>query len=357
MRTETSTRGALRELGERGRLAACLREGDPRSPDDLPLDFGRFAALVAEVVRRGDFGLASTLCLHLGVFVPMLVRLAPPGLAGELVPAALRGDLVGTIASTESAESGGSDFMAIETAATFAEDRITLRGRKDYVTNAAAADHAVVFARWRPGRHFGSFCAVLVPLGLPGVRRSETPMAVLPGAGVGRIELDGVTVDAGHLLGRRPFGFQYFARHIAVERLAGGVWAVAVAEGCLAEAREHARGRRVGEDVLWGRGAVRQRFAEAVTEVVRLRALTERIVARADRTGVVDQAESAALKAAIPAAMERVVGFCLQLRGASGLEAGSGLLRLLDDFRAFGVAGGPTETMLDLLADLWAPEP
>jgi hypothetical protein len=47
---------------------------------------------------------------------------------------------------------------------------------------------------------------------------------------------------------------------------------------------------------------------------------------------------------------------CLQLEGAQGLEVSSTLLRLLNGFQAFGVAGGPTETMLDILADLWSPE-
>jgi len=52
--------------------------------------------------------------------------------------------------------------------------------------------------------------------------------------------------------------------------------------------------------------------------------------------------------------MERVIGTCLQLRGAQGLEAESPLLRLLNDFRVFGIAGGSTETMLDMIAELWA---
>jgi len=39
----------------------------------------------------------------------------------------------------------------------------------------------------------------------------------------------------------------------------------------------------------------------------------------------------------------------LQLRGAQGFETGCSLLRLLNEFRVFGVAGGSTETMLEVI--------
>jgi len=52
--------------------------------------------------------------------------------------------------------------------------------------------------------------------------------------------------------------------------------------------------------------------------------------------------------------MERLIGTCLQLHGAQGLQSNSDLLQCLKEFRAFGIGGGSTETMLELVADLWS---
>ena len=41
------------------------------------------------------------------------------------------------------------------------------------------------------------------------------------------------------------------------------------------------------------------------------------------------------------------------LLGARGLEAGHPLLRMLPELRSFGLAGGSTEAMLRILAELW----
>jgi alkylation response protein AidB-like acyl-CoA dehydrogenase len=99
---------------------------------------------------------------------------------------------------------------------------------------------------------------------------------------------------------------------------------------------------------------VRHRIAQSVVQVTLLRALVEQALAATDRTRLVDPFNSAVIKAAVAPAMEAAIGACLQLQGARGLEADSSLLRLLNEFRVFGVAGGSTETMLDVVGELWA---
>jgi alkylation response protein AidB-like acyl-CoA dehydrogenase len=127
-----------------------------------------------------------------------------------------------------------------------------------------------------------------------------------------------------------------------------------VAEDRLAEAQRYAQERAIGTETLWDRGAVRHRVARAAVRLALLRALTDNAFAAGHDAGRVDQFVSAALKAAVPEAMEDVVGLCVQLRGARALAAGSPLLQLLNDFRVWGVAGGSTETMLDVVAEAWA---
>lgn len=341
----------VRGLGAAGFFASCLRHDAPSS--QVPLEVGFFRVLIEELAKTGCFGLTLSVSMHVGVFTPLVARLAHPAQRDALVARATAGEILGTLAATE-LESAGSDLMGMQTAAEFRDGGIVLTGAKHYITNAAVADCAVVFARWRPGRHFTNFCALLVPLEAPGVERARIPMAVMTSAAVSRMCFAGVELPPTGLLGRKELGIRYFLEHIAFERLSGGIWAVAAAEQCLEEAQRHAHARVVGEETLWERGSVRHRVAEAVVQVTLLRGLVDRVVEGARRTGTLEPLESAVMKASLGPCMESVIGRCLQLQGARGLEADSLLLRLLNDFRVFGVAGGSTETMLDVIAEQWA---
>lgn len=352
-RQQIFPRDIMRQLGEQGFFAPCLQPAEAVNPRALPLNARMFGILIEELAKTRCFGLTISVSIHVGVFLPLVQRLAQPAIRERLVHDGLRGAMLGTIAATE-ANVAGSDFMGMECSASVDGEQIVLDGHKHYITNAAVADYVVVFARRRPGRHFANFCALLVPTDLPGVSATRLDMAVMRTAVTSRIEFDNVVLPATHMLGRKELGMSYFLQHIAVERLSGGIWAVAVAEQCLEEAQRYAAERLIGEETLWERSAVRHRIAQSVVQVTLLRALVEQALAATDRTRLVDPFNSAVIKAAVAPAMEAAIGACLQLQGARGLEADSSLLRLLNEFRVFGVAGGSTETMLDVVGELWA---
>jgi alkylation response protein AidB-like acyl-CoA dehydrogenase len=346
-------REVVRSLGQKGFFAPCIDLAAAPHARAIPLHFPMFRILIEELAKTQCFGLTLTISMHVGVFMPLVARLADVAVREQVLTAALRGECLGTLAATELAVAG-SDFMGMETTAQISADQLRLDGQKHYITNAAVADYVIVFAHWRPGRHFTNVCALLVPTDLPGIQRSRLEMAVMKTAVISQIAFDRVELAPHYLLGRKEFGMRYFLEHIAVERLSGGIWAVAVAEQCLEEAQRAATERVVGEETLWGRGAVRHKIAQAVVQTTVLRGLVDQVLLRTEQQRTIDPFDSAVIKAAVAPAMELVIGTCLQLQGAHGLEAHSPLVRLLNDFRVFGVAGGSTETMLDVIADLWA---
>jgi citronellyl-CoA dehydrogenase len=352
--THTFPEEIVRQLGREGFFTPCIRE-ERETKQKLPLNVGTFGILIEELAKTKCFGLTLTVSMHVGVFIPLISRLAHPDIREELLYRALRGEILGTVAATE-ARVAGSDFMGMESTVTFESDHILLDGQKHYITNAAVADYVIVFARQRPGRHFTNFCALLVPTNLPGIHRSRIDMAVMQTAVTSHIDFEHVRLDPLYQLGRKGLGMQYFLQHIAVERISGGVWAAAVATQCLEEAQRYAMQRVIGTQTLWERDAVRHRISEAVTAVTLLHHTVDAAIAEADRDGQIAPFTSAVIKAAVAPMMEHVIGTCLQLQGAYGLEAQSPLLRLLNDFRVFGVAGGSTETMLDVIAELWADQ-
>jgi alkylation response protein AidB-like acyl-CoA dehydrogenase len=342
-------REAFARLGAEGFYRACFAHQDPSR--GCRLHWPAFATLVGELATGSDFGLTLCVALHVGVFVPLVWDLASPEARARVLDDALDGRVAGAIAATDAGVSG-SDLPGTRTTVVFGESGLEVTGAKEYIAHVPGADYAALLARWRDGRHFANFCALLVPLAGEGISVEELPMAVMRPAPVGRIRLDRARLPADLLLGRRGLGLRHFVDYIAHERLAGGVWAAAVLERCLADARRAAAARTVGEASLWENPAVRQRLARAVVSCRLLRSAVDAAIDRAC-DGRPRALDCNVVKAAAPGVAEEVVGACLQLEGARGLERGSALLRLLVEFRTFGVGGGATETALEAVAASW----
>lgn len=342
----------VRMLGAEGFFRPCV-PGPDGDRDRLPVDLRYLRILIEELARTGCFGLTLSVGMHAGVFLPVVARLGADPVREKVLDGGLRGDLLGTLAATE-ADAAGSDFAGMQTAIDISDDRVVIDGHKQWITSGAAADYAVVFGRSRPGRHPAAFSAALVPADRDGVHREPLDMAVMRANPIGRLEFHRVEVGRDHLLGRPGRGFRYFLDHIAVERLTGAAWAVVAAEDLLAQAQQHAQARSVGTETLWDRSAIRHRVARAAIQLALLRALTDAAFTASHRDGQLDPFTTAALKAAVPGAMEDVAGLCVQLQGARALTAGNPLLQALNDFRVWGVAGGSTETMLDVVAAAFA---
>lgn len=316
----------------------------------VPVEPWRFLTLVEELARTGCMGLTQTVAIHVGVFIPYLARFGGPEVE-EILEEASSGRGVGTLAVTEPTPAG-SDLLGMTTTWDPGTGRVT--GNKRYVTQAVRASWAVMVARHTPGRHFANLATLVVSLASPGVTRVPLAMAVFRAAGIGALELDHAPV-VGPPLGRRELTVRHLQEHLAIERLAAGAWASALAERALADARAHARGRRLGEATLWENAAVRQSFGMAVARTSLVRALTERLGLDVERTGLADGVRAAALQAEVGPLLDEVFGTCLQFEGARGLEADSRLLKLLAEARVFRTAGGTRESMLDLLAARWEP--
>lgn len=348
-REQTFPRAIICELGQQGFFRACLHATDLKQP----LQMRMFRILIEELAKTYCFGLTLTISMHVGVFLPLIIRLAQPQLRATVIEQALDGDILGTIAITEDV-AAGSDFMGMASTVHYEDDTLVLHGQKHYITNAAVADYVVTFARWRTGRHFANFSAILVPTAHADVHCVPIPMAIMKTAVISHIDFKQVRLPAHYMLGRKEFGMRYFLQHITTEHVSGGIWAAAVAEQCLVQAQRNAFQRHIGTETLWEKSSVRHRIAQAVTQITMLRTLVNHVIEKTVEQGTIDTLDSAVLKAAVAPMMETVIGTCLQLQGAHGLEAESPLLRLLNEFRVFGIAGGSTETALDIIAEQWA---
>ncbi|MFF9203835.1 acyl-CoA dehydrogenase family protein [Streptomyces sp. NPDC014986] len=312
--------------------------------------------LLGAADARGPQGLVLSLLVQLATALPLLAQTASSPVAEKVLGAASEGQALLALAATD--EQAGSDLTGLATrvdlTAADADNggTVVLDGVKRWVTSATTADHALVLARHRPGRHFTSFTWLLVPLDTPGVsvRPADTPL--FAGSGVGHVTFSGCRLDRGHLLGRPGRGLALFARNIAVERLASAAWGTELCRRVLADTATRLAGRTVDGTPLDRHPAVRQRLAECAVRVSALDALW---TASCDRiTGERDATAAAVLKAASGATVDHVLSACAQLWGADGFSAG-GIQQLRAEAALFGIGGGATEVVLDTVADRLVP--
>lgn len=333
---DTDLAGSLwAELGATGRVASVYRDRRPERgvvPD-------RLRALLAELDTIHDTGTVLSACVQLATAVPLLAETAAESTA---LRQTVSGEAITALAATDTGP--GSELTGMETVVEIGPDRVVVTGTKRWITNAVGGDWLLVLARHRPGPHFTNFTWVLVPATAPGVMVEAVQTDLFRGAGVGHVRLDAVTLPATAVLGRAGRGLPLFARHIAVERLAGGYWAAAVCHRALGGLRRWLGDR--GE--LWRRDVVRDRFARALVAARQLDALAAMLGPRI--AGQHDQASAALLKAAAGSTVEQVLGECAHLQGAAGF-APHGLQRLRAESALFGVAGGATEVVLTGVAD------
>lgn len=325
-------------LGAAGALRGIYRDGLPER-GVVP---ARLRELMGGVEALEGAGPLLSVCVQAATVLPLL---AEAGRRGP-TPAAVAEDMLDgrTVVALAATDSGpGSDLTALSTRAEETDVGTVLCGTKRWITNAAHADLFLVLARRRPGPHFTSFTWYLVPADDPRVRVEAAPGPYFAGSGTGHVHLDGVPVLADGPVGGAGRGLALFARHITVERLAGGLWAAAACRRALADTRD-----RLADRGLWEQPAIRQRLAAALVRTRQLEALVDAL-GPSVATGH-DHTAAALVKAAAGETADHVLDVCAHLCGADGFAA-AGMQHRRAEAALFGIAGGSTETVLAAVAD------
>src|SRR2546426_5558130 len=84
--------------------------------------------------------------------------------------------------------------------------------------------------------------------------------------------------------------------------------------------------------------------------------LVDSTIRAAEETGRIDPLAATAINSCHAELCRRRAGGRPARAGARGLEAGHPLLRMLAELRLFSLAGGSTEAMLRILAEIWPGE-
>jgi acyl-CoA dehydrogenase len=337
-----------RALHETAAAAGLLGIGYPEAVGGSGGDLLDGVVLTEELIQAGgSSGLVAALLTH-GIAVPHMVSSGDSGLIERFVRPTLAGRRIGALAVSE--PDAGSDVAALRTTARRDGDHYLVTGTKTFITSGARADFVTTAVRTGGPGHAG-LSLLAVERGTPGfavVRRLEK--LGWHCSDTAELSFVDCPVPAANLVGAEGTGFAQIMRQFQTERLSLAVQAYATAARCLELTLRWVRQRSTFGRPLTGRQVVRHRLAEMarLTDVARTytRAAAVRLARGEDVVVEVSMAKNTAV-----AACTEVVDAAVQLHGGFGYLRDAEVERHYRDSRIFGIGGGTTEIMNEIIAD------
>ena len=280
-----------------------------------------------------------------------------PGIRNEYVPLLQRGEKTTCFALSE--PDAGSDVYGIKTTAVRDGDSWVLSGSKQWISNAAHADYAMVFAvtdREKVSRRKGGITAFFVDTKSEGFSvTSVIPVMGHLGGEQGIIALDSVRVPDNQRLGEIDQGLIVAMHGINAGRLGVAGSCLGYAQWGLKLATEYAKARRTFGKSIAEHQAIQIHLAEAAMDLFAAKSLVMNCAARLDK-GCEGRAEIAIAKAYATEMLSRVIDHSMQVHGGMGMTNEVGLEMLYRDARAMRVYDGTSEIQrrtiaLELLND------
>ena len=306
-------------------------------------DMGMIAyALAVEEIARIDPSAADTLSAHVSL-AAFPIRMFGTDQQKEkyLIPLAT-GEKHGAFALTE--PNAGSDALGMTTKADLDGNQYILNGRKIFITNGAAADTYIVFAR-TGSKDLGSkaFSAFIVEKGTPGFSfgKYERKMG-LRGTQNCDLIFEDCRIPAENLLGKVGEGFKIAMQTLDGGRIGIAAQAVGIAQGAMEKALEYAKTRVQFGKPIAKQQAIAFKLADMAMEIDAARLLTYR-AAWKKQQGLPLSLEAAMAKLKASETAMAVTNQAVQIHGGYGYNREYPVERMMRDAKITELYEGTSE--------------
>ncbi|KYF72787.1 acyl-CoA dehydrogenase family protein [Sorangium cellulosum] len=338
------------EMGRRGLLGLHY----PKTYGGAELDLFYSLAFLEELGRTGYSGFRASVSVHEYMATHYLATSGSEALKRKYLTTAIAGEKVAALAITE--KDAGSDLNRIATTATLDGDCYVVNGEKTFVTNGTTAGFITVAARTAPASTTAKRGAVglsllLIDAESPGIVRQRQDKIGWHCSDTAELRFENARVPVENLIGKPGGGFMYLMRGFQLERLVAATLAIGGMDRCIEETCRHLLGRRAFQGTLAGLQAIRHRVADLVTDIEAARQLVYHAAWLYQR-GELPIAECSMAKLRATELASRVAAECLQLHGSRGYLEGSAISRIYRDAPAATMAGGASEVMRDIIAQI-----
>lgn len=306
-------------------------------------DMGMIAyALAVEEIARIDPSAADTLSAHVSL-AAFPIRMFGTDQQKEkyLIPLAT-GEKHGAFALTE--PNAGSDALGMTTKADLDGNQYILNGSKIFITNGAAADTYIVFAR-TGSKDLGSkaFSAFIVEKGTPGFSfgKYERKMG-LRGTQNCDLIFEDCRIPAENLLGKVGEGFKIAMQTLDGGRIGIAAQAVGIAQGAMEKALEYAKTRVQFGKPIAKQQAIAFKLADMAMEIDAARLLTYR-AAWKKQQGLPFSLEAAMAKLKASETAMAVTNQAVQIHGGYGYTREYPVERMMRDAKITELYEGTSE--------------
>jgi acyl-CoA dehydrogenase len=276
-------------------------------------------AVLYEAMNRAVFG---PVCFNAAApddgTLMLLERAGTPEQRDRWLMPIARGEVRSAFAMTEPAPGGGSDPGMIRTTATRQGDTYVIRGRKWFITGAAAAAHFVLIARTSDDARKG-LTAFLFHRDAPGWRivRRIPIMGPEEHGGHCELEFDGLKIPAADVILGEGEGLKVTQMRLGPARLTHCMRWLGLAGRCVEIAREYAAAREGFGVRLADRESIRMMLGGLAMEIEVGRLLVMRAAWELDRGGFARKEVSMA-KLQVANLLHRAADTAIQINGARG---------------------------------------
>lgn len=336
----------FKKMGDLGLLGICK----PEENGGLALDYSYNLVVAEELGRINVGGVALAMGVQTDMATPAIARFGSKELRDEFLTPAVAGEKVAAIAVSE--VQAGSDVAALKTTAVKDGDDYIINGHKMWITNSLQADFFCLLANTSDGKPHFNKSMIIVPANTPGISFSE-PLDKLGmrSSTTAQVFFDNVRVPQRNLVGTEGMGFMMQMLQFQEERMWGAANAMGGMLNCIKQTIQYTRERTTFGQPLIDNQYIHFRFAELMTEVEALKALTYRAcelhIAGEDVTKIASMAK---LKAG--RLTREVADSCLQFWGGNGFMNDNPAAQFYRDGRLVSIGGGADEIMLGIICKL-----
>jgi alkylation response protein AidB-like acyl-CoA dehydrogenase len=306
-------------------------------------------ALVSEEINRACASTGVVMSSHVSLVVDPLLHYGSDAQKDRFLRPLATGEKLGCFALSEPAS--GSDAAAMRTSARRDGDVWVLNGTKNFITNGASADLAIVFAQTDPNARHRGIAAFVVEKGTPGfsVGKLEHKLGIR-GSDTAQLIFQDCRVPATNLLGEAGSGFKIALSTLDGGRISIAAQAVGIARACLEDSLAYAKEREAFGKKIVEFQAIQWKLADMATEIDAARLLVWRAATLKDRGEdhilAAAQAKLFASDVAVRAARE-----CVQIFGGYGYLTDFPAERHYRDAKITEIYEGTSEIMNLVIAE------
>jgi butyryl-CoA dehydrogenase len=239
-------------------------------------------ALVCEEINRACASTGVVMSSHVSLVVDPLLTYGSDEQQDRFLRPLASGVKLGCFALSEPAS--GSDAAAMRTSARRDGDAWVLNGTKNFITNGASADVALVFAQTDAKARHRGIAAFLVEKGTPGfsVGKLEHKLGIR-GSDTAQLVFQECRVSAANLLSGVGEGMRIALSTLDGGRISIAAQAVGIGRACLEDSLAYAKEREAFGKKIVEFQAIQWKLADMATEIDAARLLVWRAATLKDR--------------------------------------------------------------------------